>query len=66
MIAHLRLEIARLRREQYGQGSERRTRLLEQLELQLEELETAAAEDGIAAEPMAPVMAAVVAEHPGQ
>ena len=63
MIAHLRLEIARLRREQYGQGSERRTRLLEQLELQLKELETAAAEDGIAAEPMAPVMAAVVAEH---
>lgn len=50
MIQHLRLEIARLRREQYGQSSERRARLIDQLELQLEDLEAAAAEDGIAAE----------------
>ena len=50
MIQHLRLEIARLRREQYGQSSERRARLIDQLELQLEDLEAAAAEDGRAAE----------------
>lgn len=53
MIQHLRLEIARLRREQYGQSSERRARLIDQLELQLEDLEAAAAEDGIAAEKVA-------------
>jgi transposase len=50
MIAHLRLEIAKLRREQYGHSSERRARLIDQLELQLEELEAAATEDEIAAE----------------
>src|SRR5687768_4493828 len=50
LIQHLRLEIARLRREQYGQSSERRARLIDQLELQLEDLEAAAAEDAIAAE----------------
>ena len=49
MISHLRLEIARLRREQYGRSSERRTRLIEQMELQLEDLQTAAAEDEIVA-----------------
>src|SRR5690606_9951298 len=41
----LKLEIARLRRTQYGTSSERRARLIDQLELQLEELEAAAAED---------------------
>jgi transposase len=50
MIQHLRLEIARLRRAQYGQTSERRARLIDRLELQLEEIEAAAAEDEIAAE----------------
>ena len=50
MIAHLRLEIARLRREQYGRSSERRARLIDQLEFQLEELEASATEDEIAAE----------------
>jgi len=49
MIKHLRLEIARLRREQYGHSSERRTRLIDQMELQLEELEASATEDEIAA-----------------
>jgi hypothetical protein len=38
MIAHMKLVIARLRREQYGQSSERGRKLLDQLELQLEEL----------------------------
>ena len=50
MIQELKLEIAKLRRDKYGISSERRARLIEQLELQLEELETAATEDAIAAE----------------
>ena len=50
MIRHLKLEIAKLRRAQYGQNSERRARLIDQMELQLEELEAAATEDEIAAE----------------
>ncbi|WP_172332709.1 IS66 family transposase zinc-finger binding domain-containing protein, partial [Mangrovicoccus sp. HB161399] len=48
-IQHLRLEIAKLRRAQYGNSSERRARLIDQMELQLEELEAAATEDAIAA-----------------
>jgi transposase len=50
MIEHLKLMIAKLRRERYGQSSERRRALLDQLELQLEELETAAAEETARAE----------------
>ena len=50
MIKHLKLEIAKLRREQYGQSPERGARLIEQMELQLEELEADATEDEIAAE----------------
>jgi transposase len=50
LIAHLRLEIEKLRRVLYGSSSERKARLLEQMELQLEELETAATEDELAAE----------------
>jgi hypothetical protein len=36
LIAHLKLNIEKLRRLQFGQRSERSTRLLDQLELQLE------------------------------
>jgi len=50
LIKSLRLEIAKLRREQYGKTSERRSRLIDQLELQLEELEATATEDAIKAE----------------
>jgi transposase len=50
MIQELKLEIAKLRRDKYGVSSERRARLIDQLELQLEELEVAAAEDALAAE----------------
>lgn len=50
VIRHLKLEIAKLRREQYGHSSERRARLIDQMELQLEELEADATEDEIAAE----------------
>ena len=50
LIAHLKLQIEKLQRELYGPRSERTARLLYQLELQREELETAANEDEIAAE----------------
>ena len=45
MVAHLKLMIAKLRHEQFGASSERGRKLLDQLELQLEELEAGAAED---------------------
>jgi transposase len=45
LIAALKLQIEKLRRERYGPRSERSARLLNQLELQLEEMEAAAAED---------------------
>jgi transposase len=50
MIAHLKLEIEKLRRALYGRRSERKARLLAQLELQLEDLEATASEDELAAE----------------
>jgi transposase len=43
-IEKLKYQIAKLRRMQFGQSSERVTRQIQQLELQLEELETAEAE----------------------
>ena len=51
MVAHLKLLIAKLKREQYGASSERSRKLLDQLEMQLEDLETAAAEAEAAIEP---------------
>ena len=50
LISHLKLEIEKLRRQLYGSRSERKARLLDQMELQLEELEAAATEDELAAE----------------
>jgi len=50
LIARLKLEIEKLRRELYGSRSERKARLLEQMELQLEDLEADATEDERAAE----------------
>ncbi len=50
VIATLKLEIEKLKRALYGQKSERKARLLNQLELRLEELEAAATEDELAAE----------------
>ena len=50
LIARLKLEIEKLRRELYGSRSERKARLLEQMELQLEDLEADATEDELAAE----------------
>jgi len=45
LIAHLKLEIEKLRRALYGSRSERKARLLEQMELQLEDLVAMASED---------------------
>jgi transposase len=61
MIAHLKLQIAKLRREQYGPSAERSRRLLDQMELQLEELEADACEDDLAAEVAAAKVASVTA-----
>jgi transposase len=61
LIAHLKLQIEKLRRELYGSRSERKARLLAQMELQLEDLETAATEDEIAAEMAVAQMQAVKA-----
>jgi transposase len=49
-VAYLRLEIEKLKRTLYGVRSERKQRLLDQLELQLEDAEAAATEDELAAE----------------
>jgi transposase len=45
MIEHLQLVIAKMKRELFGPRSERSQRLIDQLELQLEELAAAAGED---------------------
>src|SRR4051812_30389904 len=50
LIAHLELRIEKLKRELHGQRSERTARLVEQLELELEDLAAAATEDELAAE----------------
>jgi transposase len=49
LIGHLKLAIEKLRRELYGTRSERKARLLDQMELKLEELEATASEDELAA-----------------
>ena len=43
LISYLQLEIENLQRQLYGYRSERKARLLEQMELQLEELEARSA-----------------------
>jgi transposase len=50
LIVHQRLAIEKLRRAMYGARSERKERLLDQLELELEELEASAAEDELSGE----------------
>ena len=59
LIVHLKLQIAKLKREQFGASAERTRRLLDQLELQLEELEADASEDALVAEAAAQKTAAV-------
>lgn len=50
LISHYKLQIAKLRREQYGPSAERTRRLLAQMEFELEDLEADAAEDDLTAE----------------
>jgi transposase len=49
MVAHLKLLIAKMKRDRFGASAERGRKLLDQMEMQLEELETASAEDEAAA-----------------
>jgi transposase len=51
LIEHLQLVIAKMKREMFGPRSERSQRLIDQLELQLEELVAATAEDATKTEP---------------
>jgi hypothetical protein len=69
VIAHQQLQIAKLTRQLYGQRSERTVRLLDQMELALEELEGSATEDEIATERAAAKTTNVVAfirKHPAR
>ena len=50
LIAHLKLEIQKLNRDRFGPSSERSRRLLDQMELQLEELEATATQDELLAD----------------
>src|SRR5258708_18293822 len=50
LIAQQKLRIAKLERQVYGQRSERSARLIDQLSLTFEELESGATEDELAAE----------------
>jgi Transposase C of IS166 homeodomain len=47
MVTHLKLLIAKLKHDRFGASSERSRKLLDQMELELEELEAAASEDAI-------------------
>ena len=68
VISRLKLEIAKLNRRQFAPRSERATRLLNQLELELEELESSATEDELAAETVsnASQVAAFVRKRPAR
>ena len=62
-IERLKLLLAKARREQFGQTSERGKRLIDQLELQLAELEETAAEDEAAVEAARAKAGTLVAAH---
>ncbi|HEY4042896.1 MAG TPA: IS66 family transposase zinc-finger binding domain-containing protein, partial [Rhodopila sp.] len=49
MVAHLKLLIAKMKRDRFGASAERGRKLLDQLEMALEELETTAAETAASA-----------------
>ncbi|MGE0447492.1 MAG: IS66 family transposase [Vicinamibacterales bacterium] len=66
LIAHLRLAIEKMKRELYGSRSEHGRKLLDQMELELEELETTAAENATAAELVAGTGAATIAPAPAR
>jgi len=54
MVAHLKLLIAKMKRDRFGASAERSRKLLDQLEMQLEELEITAAENKASASDAAP------------
>jgi transposase len=54
MVAYLKLLIAKMKRARFGQSAERGRKLLDQLELQLEELEASTTEDEITAKTAEP------------
>ena len=62
-IERLKLLLAKARRERFGASSERSSRLIEQLELQLAELEETVAEDEVATERTGASNATVVGTH---
>src|SRR5215208_6068179 len=66
LIAHLKLAIEKLRRELYGTRSERKARLLDQMELKLEELEAAASEDELARPASTETVAAFERKRPSR
>ncbi|MBV8398748.1 MAG: IS66 family transposase [Acetobacteraceae bacterium] len=69
LIVHLKVTIAKMQRERFGVKSERSARLLDQMELQLEELESAATEDELAAEKdhaTTATVAAYMRKHPSR
>jgi hypothetical protein len=66
LIAHLELRIEKLKRELYGPRSERTARLIEQLELELEELVTTASEDELRRRACAPSRAGGRFASPGR
>lgn len=68
LITHLKLVIAKLQREKYGVRSERTARLIDQMELQLEELEANVSEDDLAAEKIAagPLVTGFVRNKPAR
>jgi transposase len=50
LIAHMKLQIEKLKRDKFGASAERASRLLDQMAFELEELEATATEDELAAE----------------
>jgi len=66
MVAHLKLVIAKLRRERFGPSAERSNQLLDQLELQLEELEASATEDELAAKAKSAAEGTIVTSFTGK
>ncbi len=63
LITHLKLTIAKLQHDKYGPRSERTERLLDQLELQLEEIEASVSEDDLAAEQIAAAATSTIGSH---
>ena len=63
LVAHLKLVIEKMRRELFGSRSERGRKLLDQMELELEDLEASAAQDEIAAEMGAAGATSLVPAH---